>query len=144
MMAGSYSGAAMNIFISDDSDALRERLCAVLSENNRLCVVGQSGTVGKTLNGVKALKPDVLIQDISMREENGLQVVEEIKRSLPKTVIIVLTNHPEPQYRTMSLQAGADHFFLKSSGWKSLLSLLQRMTSEERTAAWLQKDNPHE
>src|SRR5258707_568992 len=94
----------MKIFISDDSDALRDRLCAALSENIGLQVVGQAGTIRATLDGVKALKPDVTIQDVSMREENALRVLEEIKRCCPKTVIIVFTNHAEPQYRTLSLR----------------------------------------
>ncbi len=134
----------MNIFISDDSAVLRERLCAALSENPGLNVIGQAGTVPATLDGVKALRPDVLIQDISLRQENGLRVVQEVKRNLPKTVVIVFTQLPEHPYRTLSLEAGADHFLVKSSGWRLLLRLLQRVETDPRKVATpkLSRENP--
>jgi len=124
----------MNIFISDDSAALRERLCAALSENAGLNVIGQAGTVPATLDGVKALQPDVLIQDIFLHQENGLRIIEDVKRTLPKTVVIVFARHPEHQYRRLSLEAGADHYLVKSSGWNALLTLLQRIVTHDRKA----------
>ena len=89
----------MKVFVADDSAALRRRLTEMFSLIEGIEVVGEAQDAPETLASIRALQPDVVVLDIQMPGGNGIDVLREVKRDYPKTIVIMLTNHPEPQYR---------------------------------------------
>jgi len=104
----------MKLFIADDSQVVRERLFAFLSQLDNVEVVGHAGTVQKAISGIRRLKPDLAVLDIRMPGGCGIDVLENIKADGSGPVVIVLTNYPYPQYKDKCMDAGADFFFDKS------------------------------
>jgi len=109
------SEAGMNVFIVEDSASVRERLAAMLGGIEGVTVVGQAETPADALEGILRTRPDSVVLDIHLIGGSGLDVLRRAHPQTPGTVFIVLTNHPNAQYRRVCMEAGAAYFFDKSS-----------------------------
>jgi len=117
----------LKVFVADDSALVRERVAALISEIEGVEVVGQAGDAREALEGIQRLRPDAVILDIRMPGNNGIQVLEAIKRSTAAPVVIVLTAFPHPQYRKKCLEAGAEFFFDKATEFEQVAEVLKKM-----------------
>lgn len=117
----------MMIFIADDSDPVRERLTAMLTEIEGAEVVGQARNVAEAVAGIQSLRPDVVILDIQMPGGSGLDVLKTIKQSARPPVVMMLTNHAHPQYRKKCMEWGADYFLNKLSEIERLAALCESL-----------------
>jgi DNA-binding NarL/FixJ family response regulator len=115
------------VLIADDSRPLRERLIALCGEVDGIRVVGQAGDCREALARADALRPDVVVLDVRMPDGSGIDVLSQVKRARPAPVVIMLTGHALPQYRTRCLAAGADFFFDKSSELEQVAEALGRL-----------------
>lgn len=107
--------AEMNVFLVEDSASIRERLAAMLGDIEGVTVVGQADTPGEALEGILRTRPDSVVLDIHLLGGSGLDVLRKAHPQMPATVFIVLTNHADPQYRRICMEAGAAYFFDKSN-----------------------------
>jgi len=113
--------------VSDDSEVVRRHLVAMLSELPFVDVVGEARNVAATLETVQRVQPDVVILDIHMPDGSGLQALKHIKRELPETKVIMLTNHANAFYRRACMNAGASFFFDKSTEFERVGDVLSEM-----------------
>jgi DNA-binding NarL/FixJ family response regulator len=104
-----------NVFIVEDSESVRERLARMLGDMEGVNVVGEAETPGEALEGILRTRPDSVLLDLHLLGGSGLDVLRRAHPQTPGTVFIVLTNHPDAQYRRACMAAGADYFFDKSS-----------------------------
>jgi DNA-binding NarL/FixJ family response regulator len=114
-MQNTPSEARTNVFIVEDFAPIRERLAGMLGDMQGVCVVGQADTPRAALEGILRTRPDSVVLDIQLIGGSGLDVLREAHSQVPATVFIVLTNHPNPQYRRICMEAGAAYFFDKNS-----------------------------
>jgi YesN/AraC family two-component response regulator len=119
----------LKVFIADDSTLVRERLATLISEIEGVELVGQAGDAREALEAIQHLRPDVVILDIRMPGNNGIQVLEAIKKSAAAPVVIMLTAFPYPQYRKKCLEAGAEYFFDKAAEFEQVTEVLKKMQS---------------
>jgi DNA-binding NarL/FixJ family response regulator len=117
----------LKVFVADDSALVRERLAELISEIEGVEVVGQAGDAHEALEGIRLLRPDAVVLDIRMPGNNGIQVLEAMKKSTAAPVVIVLTAFPYPQYRKKCLEAGADYFFDKATEFEQVAEVLKKM-----------------
>jgi DNA-binding NarL/FixJ family response regulator len=122
----------MRVFIVEDSEPIRRRLIATLSEMDGVEVVGWAQTEGEAIQRILCTLPEVAILDIQLREGNGMNVLEQVKRALKGLKVIVLTNFAYPQYRRRCAQAGADHFLDKSSEFMAVEGILTELAAAAR------------
>lgn len=122
----------MMIFIADDSDPVRERLTALLSDIEGAEVVGQARNAAEAIEGVRSLNPDLVILDIQMPGGNGIDVLKAIKRGPSPPIVIMLTNHAYPQYRKKCMALGADFFLDKSKDLERLAAICASMVQAMR------------
>lgn len=120
----------MMVFIADDSDPLRERLIALLSEIDGAEVVGQARNHDEAVEGIRSLKPHVVILDIQMPGGSGIEVLKEIKQDDCPPVVLMLTNHVSPPYRKKCMEWGADFFLDKSREFESLASIFSSLVKQ--------------
>ena len=109
----------INVFIIDDSKAIRERLREMLVDIAGIEIIGESGDPAVALAEMQARRPDAVIPDavifdIRLPDISGIKLLRRIKREHPATRVMMLTNYPYPKYRQQSLAAGADYFFQKA------------------------------
>jgi DNA-binding NarL/FixJ family response regulator len=72
-------------------------------------------------DGVEALRkidfrpPNLILMDITLPGENGLELTRKIKADYPGVTIIILTSHDEPEYREAAIRSKANYFLSKGS-----------------------------
>ncbi len=98
----------MRVCIADDSSLLDERLVAMLAEYQEIEITGHAADVRTANRSIRDLKPHVVILDLNMPEGNGIEVLRNIKREIPMTIVVILTIYAHPQYQKRCLEARAD------------------------------------
>lgn len=125
----------MKVFIVEDSDPVKRRLTATLSDLEGIEVVGHADSERDAIQGILATCPDVVILDISLREGNGMNVLQEVKRRHADLKVIMLTNFGYPQYRQRCLLAGADYFLDKSSEFMAVENIIADWAKTSKSVA---------
>jgi DNA-binding NarL/FixJ family response regulator len=100
----------MRVVIAEDSVLLREGTVRLLEEAG-IEVVGRAGDAEELLRKVRAHKPDVAIVDIRMPPgygNEGLQAAADIRRELPSTGVLILSQYVEEYYVTQLMSGGTE------------------------------------
>ena len=90
---------------------VRQRLC---EHDPDLEVVGEAGSSRQALEMVTLLSPDVVLMDIAMADENGIEATRAIKQKVPSVAVIILSLYDDVQYIEAAVEAGATGYFLKT------------------------------
>lgn len=130
-------GAA--ILTVDDDEIFRRVLRSLLIRDAALNLVGEAENGEDAIRAVSALRPDIVIMDVTMPRLNGLDATRKIKSGSPGTKVVILTVHSEASYEHAARQNGADAFIPKKRLGSELLPtirhLLERSTDCETTVA---------
>lgn len=118
------------VLLADDHRMLAEGLERLLVPEFDLIGVVEDGRA--MVEVAKALKPDVIVADITMPKLNGIEALEEIKKFAPNVRVVFLTMHRDIAYARRALEAGAAGFVLKHSASKELV-LAVREAAQGRT-----------
>ena len=121
----------IRLLLADDHAVLRDSLRAFLSMYPDLEVVGEAASGVDTLAQVQALRPDVVLLDITMPDLGGLEVLRRLNRERPDCKVLVLTQHEAPQYVMPALQSGAKGYLLKSAGGDELVQAVRAVARGE-------------
>ena len=92
---------ALRVVIGEDDVLLREGIARIL-EAAGLDVVARAGDADELLRKILAFRPDIAVVDVRMpprREDDGLVVAVQVRRRLPGTGVLVLSQFCEPQFR---------------------------------------------
>lgn len=120
----------LRIFIVDDSMPIVVRLTNILSGDENLKIVGIANNATKAIEYISKSNPDVVILDIHMPDGNGIDILKQIKKERPSTVVIMLTNYAEPDYKKICKKEGADYFLDKSIEFERVISICKNIASE--------------
>ena len=112
------------ILLVDDSEVICNRLCSMLSEIDNVDVVGQASNASEGYELYGTLKPDIIILDIRLPDENGISLLKKIKAEDPEITIVMFTNYPYLAYKKRCMELGAGHFFDKSTELEKLIDLI--------------------
>lgn len=122
----------MNIVLIDDSSLVRERIANIISELPGVKVIGEAGNSLEAIKVVRKTKPEVVILDIKMPGESGVQILKKLKNEFEELKIIMLTNYPYSQYKAECLKDGADYFLSKSDEFEKIPNILIRIDKEKK------------
>lgn len=117
----------MKVFVVEDSAAVRERLVEMILEVDSVEMVGTAESYGGAVSGILCTRPDVAVLDIKLADEtgSGIDVLTEVRKSLPALRAIVLSNYATPQHVRASADAGADYFLDKSADFERVAEILE-------------------
>jgi DNA-binding NarL/FixJ family response regulator len=132
------------VYIVDDSQAVRERLAAMVADVVGVSLAGVSGNPREAVAAIRQLHPDAVILDIRMPGMNGIKVLRAIKEDQPSTVVIMLTNYPLEPYRRECAEAGADYFLHKSKEFEKINEILNMVVHSHEHDTELPGDRPPE
>lgn len=102
----------MNVLIIDDNEMTRTLLRTILSADG-YTVVGEASNSKNGLEQALRLKPQVVCLDILMPDGSGVDLLKEIKKELPKTVVMMVTSQRDVETVKACLASGATGFILK-------------------------------
>ena len=127
--AGKLMTEKKRIVIAEDHTILREGLRMLLASNPALEVVAEAEDGLEAVRYVDALRPNLVLMDLSMPKMSGMAAVQEIKKQCPDTKILVLTVHRSEEYILAALKAGADGYVLKDATHGELMLAINTVLS---------------
>lgn len=117
----------MKVLIVDDSAILRKKLKEMISEIEGIDIISEAKNPLEAMRSIKTINPDVVILDIRLNRESGIDLLEKIKKSRPDTKVIMFTNYPYPQYRKKCKELGADFFFDKATEFEKVTEVFRNL-----------------
>jgi DNA-binding NarL/FixJ family response regulator len=102
------------ILIADDHAIVRRYVREALEDEGVWEVCGEAATGREAVGLTAALKPDVVVLDLSMPDVNGIEAAREIHKKFPGTEIFILSMHDAPELILEALASGARACLLKS------------------------------
>jgi two-component system response regulator NreC len=112
----------ITVVLADDHQVVRSGLRVLLESDGRFAVLGEAGDVGDTLARVRACRPRVLVLDLNLGGESGLDAIPQLRSDVPDTQIVVLTMQEDPAFAQASLRAGAVGYVLKDAADTELMT----------------------
>jgi DNA-binding NarL/FixJ family response regulator len=106
--------ATVNVVIVDDHAMVREGLQSLLSRYDDIQVVGEAGGVDDAMAVIGDGDPDLILLDLRLGEEEGMEVARRLRAEGSKVTILMLSVHDSSRHLHDALAAGADGYLLKS------------------------------
>ena len=101
---------AITVLLVDDNLIVREGVRALLARDPTIEVVGVAGDLDELISQAEALQPQVLVTDIRMPprfQDEGIEGAKEVRKRLPGTGVVVLSQYDDPEYAVGLLSSGA-------------------------------------
>jgi DNA-binding NarL/FixJ family response regulator len=129
MLAPMPRQTPLTVFIADDSEPVAEMLRELITEPGRIEVIGQADSQASAIDGVRRLKPDVVVLDLQLKTGSGTDVIRAVRASpeLSKTKVIVISNHTSPHLKAGCLELGANEYFDKVKELPNLTEALRQL-----------------
>lgn len=115
----------VRVILADDHEVVRLGLKTLLDDVPWVQVVAQAGTAGEAVRLAETQAPDVVIMDIRMPGDSGIDACREITSRLEGVQVIMLTSYSDDELILKALQAGASGYILKQVGNRSIISALE-------------------
>jgi NarL family two-component system response regulator LiaR len=114
----------IRILIADDHAIVRKGLITLIASEPGIEIVGEAVDGVEVVLKARSLKPDVILLDMIMPRQNGLEAIKQIKRENPEARILVITSFAEDQMLFPAIKAGALGYLLKDSSPQQLLQAI--------------------
>ncbi len=122
-------GAVIRIVLADDHVTVRQGLKLLIEAQPDMQVVAEASDGSGAVEQARALKPEVVVMDISMPGVNGLVATRAMRAQVPDTAVIILTRHGDDAYLQELLRAGAAGYVLKQSPAAELLQAVRAVAA---------------
>ncbi len=128
------------VFIVDDHPLLRKGLGELINQQLDMIVCGEADDAPEALKAVCQIHPDLVIVDISLKSQSGIELIKNIKAVDPSIQILVLSMHEESVYALRVLKAGAKAYVMKQEVVGKVMEAIRRIRAgkvfvSERVAA---------
>ena len=123
---------SIRILVVDDHAVVRSGLRMLLDAEQDIEVVAEAGDARAALFAALEHKPDVVLVDIVMPGESGIEATRKILRDLPETKVLVLSMQDEPRYVRAAFDAGASGYVLKEAAESDLVAAIREVASGGR------------
>lgn len=105
----------IRVFVADDHELVRFALKTLLDGETDIEVVGEGGDTQSVISGCIETEPDVLLLDLRMPGDGGVEACRQVRERAPRTAILVLTSFDEDDEMFEVLSAGASGYILKDT-----------------------------
>jgi two-component system, NarL family, response regulator DevR len=109
------------VMLVDDHEIVRLGLMTLINDRADMEVVGEAGDAAGAVREAERLKPDVILMDIRMPGEGGIEATRQIMARLPEMRIVMLTSFADDELLVRAISAGAVGYVLKQVGNAELL-----------------------
>ncbi len=121
----------MRVLIVDDHEIVRRGVRSLLLSQANCDVCGEAVDGQDAVEKARELKPDVIVMDVSMPNLNGLDATRQVRRILPQTEVLILSQHDSAEMVRQAFHAGARGYVVKSSISRQLVAALEKVSRHE-------------
>jgi two-component system response regulator NreC len=125
------SRSKIRLVLADDHAVLRSGLRMLLDAQPDMEVVGEAADGGEAVRTALESRPDVVLMDVAMIGESGLEATRRIKQRAPEIRVLVLSMYDDESYLRRALEAGASGYALKRAADTDLLSAIRAVARDE-------------
>ena len=121
----------VRVVVVDDHTLVRQGIVGLLASQSDIEVVGQAGNAREAMAVIVAVAPDVVLMDIALPGQSGLDATREIRDRFPTVQVLVVTIHDREDYLFQALRAGAAGYVLKGAEVQDLLEAVRTVQRGE-------------
>ena len=123
---------SIRVLIVDDHAVVRSGLRLLLDAEEDIEPVGEAGNARDAVFQARVVKPDVILLDIVMPEQTGLEVLPQLKHENPDANVLVLSMQDEPRYVREAFAAGASGYVLKEAADAEVVAAVREVAGGGR------------
>ncbi|MFV2060374.1 MAG: response regulator [Gammaproteobacteria bacterium] len=120
---------SLKVLIVDDDSLIREMLRLILSESG-LTVSGEAGDGATTRRLLAENPPHLVLLDIVLPGENGLELLSFIKKEYPEIHVIMISGEPSSKRVQSAISSGARGFIVKPFNAQNVMSAIKRLIAD--------------
>ena len=113
------------ILLVDDHDIVRLGLMTLLNDQPDMEVIGEASTAAEAVREVASLIPDVVLMDIRLPGEGGIEATRQVTAKFPNVKVVMLTSFADDELVMRAISAGAVGYVLKQVGNEELIRAIQ-------------------
>lgn len=114
----------LRVLLVDDHSVVRFGIRYALMDKPRFHVIAEASNYAEAREAVDTLKPDLIVQDLLLSAQGGVELIREWLSLSPQSRILVLSQQPEALFAERALRAGAHGYVMKSEDATELLQAL--------------------
>jgi two-component system, NarL family, response regulator NreC len=118
--------------VVDDHAVVRSGIMLLLDREDDIEVVGEAGNAKDAIFRARALKPNVILLDVVMPGESGIEVLPKLLKESPETKVLVLSMQDDPRYVREAFAAGAAGYVLKEAADEEVVSAVREIAAGGR------------
>ncbi len=122
----------IRLLLADDHRMMREGLRKLLETHGGFEVIGEAENGRDAVAQTRALRPDIVVMDLGMKELNGVEATRQVRAELPRVGVVVLSTYAQEDYVLSALEAGASAYVLKISAHQELVEAIQAVAKGQR------------
>ncbi len=122
----------INVLVIDDHSIIRKGIKQLFEDTPDIRVTGDAATGPEALALLRENRYQVVLLDISMPGENGLEVLKKIRNHHPDVPVVILSMYPEDQYAIRSLKSGAAGYLNKQGSLTQLTAAVRQVASGKK------------
>ena len=115
------------VFLVEDHSIVRRCLAMLMARRADVEVVGEAETAGEALEQVGQLQPDLVITDIALPDDTGVNLSREIRSRHPQTRVLILTSRGDDRAIIGTIVGGASGFLLKEFQSQQILEAVRKV-----------------
>ena len=120
---------AIKVFVVDSQEVVRRGVANLIGDESDLQLVGEAETAEEAVTLVPRLRPDVVICEARLLDDDGLRLCKALRDALPELRCLLFTEVVDPKVIGTALLGGMDGFVSKTSSGASLISGIRRVAA---------------
>jgi two-component system response regulator NreC len=120
---------ATRVVVVDDHAVVRSGIKLLLDSHEDIEVVGEAGNAKDAVFRVREQKPDVILLDLVMPGEGGIEVLPKLLKEAPDAKVLVLSMQDDPSYVREAFAAGASGYVLKEAADEEVVTAIREIAS---------------
>jgi DNA-binding NarL/FixJ family response regulator len=126
-----FGFSTTRLLVVDDHGIVREGLLALFEKERDLQAVGSASTGKEALALARYLRPDVIIMDLMLPDQNGIEASRDILAQAPRTRIIALSGRKNPEQVYSAFRAGVRAYVVKAAALSELTLAVKTVQAGE-------------